>query len=220
MSEDNIYFISFPRSGCIWLQAVLELYFDRPRGPKQNGGITWRPFRKGDEYLWIHSHDKGLKLKPKKPSGHIFLYRNPVDAIYSLLSFRIKGSLEEKILNESRYFKNLFKKWVLEGRASTILTYEEAVEDTNIIIKKASQHFQIPWNQSQAQYAIGICTKEAILTKMPRSRFHSRKSLSKKYINGREEFRESWEKFIFDIILNEENRPYLSDFVSNELATS
>ncbi|NIT99796.1 MAG: hypothetical protein GWN01_02265, partial [Nitrosopumilaceae archaeon] len=74
--EETPWFVSYPRSGCIWIQAMMEIALDSPRGPNQTGGITWRPPQPGEEFLWNHTHDINLNIKPSETEvGDIFLYR-------------------------------------------------------------------------------------------------------------------------------------------------
>ena len=70
--------VSFPRCGCHWITMLMELYFNRP--------FLELVYYLHDriDYMGLHSHDHGLFIKKK---SIIYLYRNPVDVLYSLLQY-------------------------------------------------------------------------------------------------------------------------------------
>lgn len=120
--------VSFPRTGSHWLRMFLELYFDRPM-------LTRHFFEhESAEMLLYHTHDDYLKFVPSGPV--IYLYRNPVDVVFSELTYhhgddaaRVDTALA--IETAERYRKNL-RRWLLgqEGVSSeVVLAYEWLLDD-------------------------------------------------------------------------------------------
>ena len=72
------FLISFPRTGSHWLRIILEIYTERP--------LLTRSFlpHKNRKFLLHHTHDLQLNVKRKRV---IYLYRNPLDVIYSQLLY-------------------------------------------------------------------------------------------------------------------------------------
>lgn len=205
-------FVSYPRTGSHWIQAVMEIYFDQPRAPDQGNGISWRPKKPKENYMWLHTHDRNFHVETIHPLGAIFLYRDPVDAIYSLVLVR-GGANEKNIRKAAGRFKRLFKKWVLERKARTVLAYEDLLEEPLPHIKRVSKHFKIPWNEVKAQEALNTCTKEAILNKnQNHSKFHNSSFLEPEYAINRIKFRKKWGKLILEDVIDEENEPYLKRY--------
>ena len=77
-NHQNTFLVSFPRTGSHWLRMMMELYFERPSLVR----IFYYPERKA--YLTLHTHDLNLDVER---SNVIYLYRDPVDTIYSQLQY-------------------------------------------------------------------------------------------------------------------------------------
>ena len=114
--------ISFPRSGCHWLMRVIELCTDRPRMSVQGHPIPWYNAKR--EPWGVHRHDYDFvnhtgeikllddELKPENFSNVIYLYRNPVDALYSLFEFLDCPKTEENIEMASQAYYLHKAKWL------------------------------------------------------------------------------------------------------------
>lgn len=196
--------VSYPRSGSHWINAMMEISLDRSRGPDQTGGITWRSKKANEDYLWFHCHDKKL-TQPKSNSelGDIFLFRNPIDCLYSLQSINPYANIVE----ESHYYKNNFEKWI--SMAKTVLIYEYAVKDPYGCLELGAKHFNIPFEHDKAKLAVETCTKEAIMTKI-KSAWHSDKNLTEQYKNNKTQFIEKHANTIKTIVATEITKPWLS----------
>lgn len=105
--------ISFPRTGSHWLRMALELYFDRPM-------LTRHFFEHAsDRVLLWHGHDKGLDYRATGPV--IYLYRGPVDVVFSELTFRhgegavdVSGEVVDEV---AEHYRRHLRRWLLgEGR--------------------------------------------------------------------------------------------------------
>ena len=53
-------FMSYPRTGAHWINAVMELYFDKPRLPEVRATYM-KPERR--DWMWYHDHDIGPVCK-------------------------------------------------------------------------------------------------------------------------------------------------------------
>ena len=114
--------ISFPRSGCHWLMRVIELCTDRPRISRHGYALPW--YNSKRDPWGVHHHDyefvtdsgriKLLKdeLKPEKFSHVIYLYRNPVDTLYSLFEFIDCPKTAENIEIASQSYYQHKEKWL------------------------------------------------------------------------------------------------------------
>lgn len=114
--EDNYLktlplFVSIPRSGCNWFQPVLELYFNRHRVMKHPNSPSWMEGDPNENPLWMHAHDNFHdKLDiPKIYYPSVFLYRNPVDVIFSLC--QLLGGNKEKIDDWIERYARCYNKW-------------------------------------------------------------------------------------------------------------
>jgi hypothetical protein len=118
------WLISYPRTGSHWLRMMLELYTGRP--------LLRRTFfhPEGGEPLLIHEHDRCGEDK-YCPTNVLFLYRNPVDTVFSLANYWMCFKLPEEDHNIVRYTNDYMihlRKWlVTEGftKKKTIVRYEE-----------------------------------------------------------------------------------------------
>lgn len=214
-------FVSFPRSGCIWIQAMMEIYFDKPRGPNQTGGMTWRPPKPNEDFMWNHTHDRHcVEEYSRAYTGDIFLYRNPVNAIYSLING--PDTSRKNYINEAKYFKNLMKRWT--HVAKTIITYEETVKNPVETLKKMQDHFSkenlgLPyWDEQRAILAMETCSKENMLKKGDKigSTWHNTKLIAEQYQENRINFFKKHAQEIYDIVIDEQTKPFIERVMKNE----
>jgi len=78
-NPENTFLVSFPRTGSHYLRMLMEVYFERPSLTR----VFYFPEKKN--YLTLHTHD--LDLEVKHPTV-IYLYRDPVDTVYSQLKYQ------------------------------------------------------------------------------------------------------------------------------------
>ena len=150
MTEDEIIeakyinslplFVSIPRSGCNWLQPVLEVYFGRHRVMKHPNSPSWMEGDPNENPLWMHAHDNfhdKLDIKTDKPV--VFLYRNPTDVIYSMTS--LLGGNQQKIEEWCGRYQRCYDKWASansHGHGTGLvhlLRYEDLLNNPVISIK-------------------------------------------------------------------------------------
>lgn len=116
--------MSFPRTGSHWLRMTLELYFDRP--------MLTRHFFEHESrrmLLW-HDHDKPLSLVPDGPV--IYLYRNPVDVVFSELTYhhaqRAVDAPIDEVIRVAQHYRAHLRRWLLpvglDRTPDVVLAYE------------------------------------------------------------------------------------------------
>ena len=129
-------FITYPRVGSQWLEAVMEKYFDRPCLRERRATLI-DPDR--DDWLFFHDHDRDFKLRH---DNTLYLYRSPVETVYSYLVYHFKHTrrkswwgrwrqrndkavTREKVIATSNDYRTHLEKWLLSGqRARTVVRYE------------------------------------------------------------------------------------------------
>lgn len=207
MSTDKTpLLISYPRCGQRWINSVLSFYFDAPRGPNVSGEIPHRKRHDDEPFKWIHVHDTKLRKEvPTNGTLVMFLYRDPVDAIYSLSKTK-----KIDIKNEAEQYKNLMEKWV--DKSSLVVTYEDFQANPIESLRKFNDVFSFTWDPKRAQEAIDLFPKKRVMNN--EGRFHRSNVLDKNYGASREEFRKQNAKQIYDITTTEATFKYLERYVS------
>ena len=102
--SDAVYLVSFPRTGSHWLRMMCEQYAQRP--------TLVRAFYPHDntDYLFMHIHDVDLDFSA---SNVIYLYRDPVETVYSMLKYAQASGDDQVRLWSDRYASHL-RKWLLQ----------------------------------------------------------------------------------------------------------
>jgi hypothetical protein len=129
-------FITYPRVGSQWLEAVMERYFDRPCLRERRATLI-DPDR--DDWLFFHDHDRDFKLRH---DNTLYLYRSPVETVYSYLIYHFKHTrrkswwgrwlqrngqpiTRDKVLATAKDYRAHLEKWLLsERRARAVVRYE------------------------------------------------------------------------------------------------
>jgi hypothetical protein len=153
----NTFLVSFPRTGSHWLRMIMELYFGRPSLTR----IFYYPER--SDYLTLHTHDFDLETKR---SHVIYLYRNPVDTMFSQLSYH-KEPLDdhERITYWSDLYGRHLDKWLQQENFTlhkTILTYEGLKQDLAAEFGKVTSHFGQSLDRTRLENAAAQVTKNEL----------------------------------------------------------
>ncbi len=154
------FLVSFPRTGSHWLRMLMELYFERPS--------LVRAFYHHDrtDYLTFHIHD--LKLDVER-SHVIYLFRHPVDTIFSQLRYHGEGGEDStRILHWSELYGRHLDKWLVRERFTkrkTILTYEEMTKDLVGAFRKVTDHFDAGLDAARLLTAAEQVTKDEVRTR-------------------------------------------------------
>jgi len=132
----NTFLVSFPRTGSHWLRMLMELYFGRP-------SLT-RAFYYPDrtDYLTLHTHDLDLKVKR---SHVIYLYRDPVDTIYSQMQYHSEDSSNRaRIIHWADLYGRHLDKWLhweTFAQWKTVLRYGRLKTHMTEEFPKVCEHF-------------------------------------------------------------------------------
>jgi len=193
---DFPWLISFPRTGSHWLRMIMELYFEKP------SLVEVYYYKDAQEFTCIHRHDP--KLKYKIVRNLIYLYRNPVDTIYSQMSFR-KEDLNDR--DRIEYWANIYgrhlAKWLIDAKApnrKTVISYEEMKTDMNAVFKKLCKHFGYPFQEEKLSKAMAEVSKE----KLKEQTTHTPQvvNLSSAYQEGKKKFKVDHKEYIENVIYN------------------
>lgn len=158
----NTFLVSFPRTGSHWLRMVMELYFERPSLVR----VFYYPERR--DFLTLHTHDLELDVERENV---IYLYRDPVDTIYSQLCY-YKERLDDR--GRIAYWADLYgrhlAKW-LETETfttkKTILTYERMKEDLVEEFRKVTDHFGVTLDPDRLTECAETVSKDEVKRKTP-----------------------------------------------------
>jgi len=194
---------------------MMEIYFDRPRGPIQNAAITWRPRREDEEFMWIHTHDE--EGDAKTGGKALFLLRDPTACIFSLLSVAGNSINDATVEAECKTFTRLATKWLVGGHVDDVIRYEDCVSNPIGTMAEVSQHHAVDFNKERATMAVQTCTKEAIVKQASRqvrqmSKYHGPDLLHASYPERRKQFRAEYTQIIRHHVLNPDTAPWLSRY--------
>lgn len=207
---DNLpLFISFPRTGSHWINCISEVYFDRPR---LRAGRTTFLNKNRKDWMWFHDHDLGLNIVH---DNILYLYRNPVETIYSY-AMAERGLIKENfIVKKSKLYNKHLSKYLLEKKAMVSIVYENFRNNFNNEYKKVSEFFGIPFNAEKLEKAKKIVNKESLINISRDKKFINKKLISKKYKNDRKSFMFEFGNTIKEIVIT----PNLESFFNNEKKT-
>jgi hypothetical protein len=176
LRDPNVpWLISYPRTGSHWLRMMLELYTGRP--------LLRRTFFHPDAGppLLIHEHDRTAEDK-YCPTDVLFLYRNPVDTVFSLANYWMCFDLPNQDHGTVRYTNDYMihlRKWLVTEtftKKKTIVRYEELAPPGNGVAK-ALGHFGIEADDGRIAQVAAQITKAAVQSytqDMEKSQFANR----------------------------------------------
>lgn len=193
---NNTFLVSFPRTGSHWLRMIMELYFGRPSLVR----VFYYPNR--HDYLTLHTHDLELNIER---SNVIYLYRDPVDTIYSQLCY-----YKEPINNHEciTYWSDLYgrhlHKWLHSEtftNKKTVIKFERLRDDIETEFKKICEHFDVGFDMRKVQVAIARISKKHVKQKIRHD--HQVVNLTKKYEKQRDHFRAKHGEFVWHVLLHQ-----------------
>jgi len=200
--------ISYPRSGSNWFNSVMELYFNRPRLRVSPSSFLNDIGRRND-FMWFHDHDIFCKLKLTH-NMFIYLYRDPRDVVFSLLSVESKHITTKTVGNQIKLLGNHYDRYLLGNRSKAIINYE-ALKGENYVdeFKKFIYYFNPgKFNKIKLDKVLTIVSKEALIKRNKRNEYFTKNLLSKEYEDNRVEFKVKYG----DIILSKLISPKLRKF--------
>jgi len=217
-------FISYPRTGAHWINAVTELYFDVPRLPIRRSTFL-DPDR--DDWCWFHDHDTiawdKLHLRNNTqrfqiPGKVLYLYRDPVDTVFSWivynfnqgqsLNFMTLERLNDLVVAVSLQYRDHLTKWLVEytslvPRKTVGIRYENFKKDPITEFQKIVEYWEQSdaYNPELAQSCFDIVTPEALTKRRTEPNTLSDFMLTDEYKKERSAFREKYEDQIYSIVL-------------------
>lgn len=204
--------ITWPRSGTHWVNACLEVYTGKVYSPinlirprikcPKAMTVHWRrpsvPESK-NKTMWHVNHDRFLVLETAHELGSAYLFRNPIDSIFSIQDAQLAEQRQDPLVDADEFVMH-FNRWVVQGKAKTIITYEEMQADPLGVMKKLCGHLKIDYDPAKAQRAVDVMSKEALMSYT--GSFGP--ALTKEdYAKRRNKFREEWGKRIAERVTSD-----------------
>lgn len=206
-NPDFPYLVSFSRTGSHWLRMIMELYFGKP------ALVRAFYFKNPSGFTCYHTHDMDLQLHR---SNVIYLYRNPVETIYSQLCYyREDLNNPERRRHWTDLYARHLSKWLLQEdftKKKTVLTYEGMKSDIAAEFVKICEHFGEELDASKLSEALEKVSKKELKNKSS----HDKQvvNLSAKYQKQKGAFATRYGDSIYSAIYSVE--PGLKAFLENQ----
>jgi hypothetical protein len=189
-NPDFPYLVSFPRTGSHWLRMIMELYFRKP------SLVRAFYFKDATDFTCYHTHDMDLDLQRENV---IYLYRNPVETVYSQLKY-----YKENIDDESRrrYWSEMYahhlSKWLIHDdftKKKTVITYEGMKKDLHKQMINLCEHFGEEYNRTHLELVEIEVSKEQLKKKTK----HDQQvvNLTDTYTRERDSFKSKYSQIIY-----------------------
>ena len=191
---DFPWFISFPRTGSHWIRMLMELYFEKP------SLVEIYYYKDAKSFTCFHQHDIQLEISGCK--NVLYLFRDPVDTIYSQISYeKLDLNDVESIYRWADIYGKHLSKWLIEEKFTikkTIISYEGMQNNLHNEFKKICQHFNERFDGEKLDVVFNKVTKEDLKKRT----LHDAQvvNLSKKYNENRKIFRNKYAGEIINII--------------------
>ena len=232
---ENIYnvplFISYPRTGAHWINAVMELYFDRPRAPARRATFL-DPERQ--DFAWFHDHDTiafdELYLEDEKTAfGSLYLYRDPVSVVYSWIIYNFnygkslkilqKDRLRELVVAVSEQYRDHLTKWLIDTPAKHHVRYENFKKDPLLEFRKVQAYlldqslenvikYTTPDLIERLKACFDLVTPVELSKRRTEPRTLSDFMLTDEYKEDRVTFLKTYEEIINSIVITEDLKEF------------
>jgi len=186
------FLVSFPRTGSHWLRMMMELYLEKPSMML----LFNTTYQEVLEYTCYHTHDLDLKTERKRV---IYLYRNPVDTIFSQLKYHQQNIDDIKQIN---YWTDLYgqhlDKWLFKEtftEEKIVLTYEHLKSNLLEEFKKLTLFFEVEFDE----FTLTSVKEEVTKVKIKSKTAHDNQviNLEMNYDSLRQIFKEKQSDYIF-----------------------
>lgn len=203
----NFNYVGFPRSGSHWLRIALEHYTGEKSpisdfiGAKKSG--------KRDVGKFKGTHDYSLT---EKYDNVIYLYRNPVDSIYSQIKYNDEEFEQPNVQRWLDNWNGNVQKWVYEEKVNkVILCYENLEHEFCSEFSKLLRFMNINVDEAKMLAANEFASKRNIKNIV----IHDEKVIntSQGYDAERDDFRNNFGVFIL------ENSPHFNLWKPDNLPT-
>ncbi len=186
-------FVSFSRTGSHWLRMLMELYLGKPSLRL----IFFKTVKETKSYSCYHTHDLDLNTTARNV---IYLYRDPVDTIFSQMIFHAQAMDNDELLNGwiELYARHLHK-WLVDEKFTSkkvILSYEGMRKNLAGEFQKISEFYGVPFNRQHLEEISSMVSKDKIKEKTA----HDPRVIntSSTYSDDREFFRQRNAQHIYD----------------------
>lgn len=210
-NPDFPYLVSFSRTGSHWLRMIMELYFEKP------SLVRAFYYKNATDFTCYHTHDIDLKLRREDV---IYLYRNPVETVYSQLSYYKESPDDEE---RRWYWTDLYarhlSKWLVHDnftKRKTVITYEGMNADMEQEFAKVCRHFGKELDSKKLESILNKVSK----TELKNKTRHDQQvvNLSQEYELSRANFRDKYSEQIFSGIFSYE--PRLTHWLQQDAVSS
>jgi len=202
---NNFYYVGFPRSGSHWIRLVLEDYTDGKSSLSNflavKNETVQKLYQRARKEEFKGTHDIDLKFKHENV---IYLFRNPVDCIYSYLIYENLPLTEKEVLNAFKLWSDNINKWCFKEtftKNKTIICYKELQNNFEKEFSKILKSLNIPINKEKIKKSLIKFNKSKI-----KSVIHDKKviNLSNDYESNRLKFKEKFGKLIISQMTEEQ----------------
>jgi hypothetical protein len=199
-NPDFPWLISFSRTGSHWLRMLMELYFEKP------SLVRIFYFKGAKDFTCYHRHDMDLDIKGIR--NVIYLYRNPVETIYSQLNYyREDTNSMERIRYWAELYGRHLSKWLFKESFTikkTVITYEGLKNDMHNEFRKICEHFGHSLDPEKLTVAARKVSKKDLKKKTR----HDKQvvNLSGSYETSRERFRNEHGGFVMGCVYSQDQR--------------
>jgi hypothetical protein len=182
---------------------IMELYFGRP------SLVRAFYYPEKNDYLSLHTHDLDLN---EENGSVIYLYRDPVDTIYSQLSYHKEDTKNHgRIAFWSDLYGRHLDRWLHQERFTrlkTIVKYERFKSTPYDEFRKICDHFEEPFETDRLESLMSKVSKRQVNKKT----VHDPQviNLSEKYAEERKKFNEEKGRFVWQVLLD--GREYLQKY--------
>lgn len=197
---DFPWLISFPRTGSHWLRMVMELYFEKP------ALVRVFYYKGAKDFTCYHRHDEDLSISGVK--NVLYLYRAPVDTVYSQLNYYNEDTDDAgRVGRWSTLYGRHLSKWLFDEtftEKKTVITYEGLKASMADEFTKVCAHFGQELDLPRLEAVMAKVSKEALKKKTS----HDKQvvNLSDSYRRGREDFRESRGGQVLELVFSQDER--------------
>ena len=200
LNPNNPYLISYPRCGSHYLRLFLEEYVRKPTLPSHILHHT------NKEYFLYHDHGANPRFIY---NNYIYLYRDPVDAIYSYLIYNNTNTKDKKTINRfAIHFAWSLSKYCIDDNSSQnkalIVKYENLLNKPTKTFSKVLNHLKVDVDYSKINNLVEKIDKKYTNEKM--KVYYADYPEGNLIVNleenliSKKEFRSLEEKNIYDII--------------------
>jgi hypothetical protein len=196
--------ISYPRSGSNWLNCVLELYFNRPR--LRVGPVSYlKDSQRKSGFMWFHDHDIHSDLVVSH-SDIVYLYRNPDDVIYSLLSCEVEEITDNLVDTQINLLKNHYEKYLkIKDSQFLCVKYEDLKRGaTSMGFRKLINYFSNDnsFDMPRLNNCLSMVKKDDVINMEIDKRYFSKKLTDSDYNIKRQQFKNKYTKKIYDELIS------------------